>query len=272
MENLKKEQKRALVLAIGAIAMQAAGLLLPMIFSWGWNVPMTVLLGCGICAAVMAVRGPGSVGPVLCGIVTALCGVLPIFSGAFSCGAVLCLLVSILCCIMLFELDHVQFPLRFVLTIAIIALAIEGTITAIAAGEYATEASKEYYGTVPDAQYEFEVLLERVSHLALVLGMVLTALSLQQRGTMPADRTWRERPLQPGRIPYTKAKTAEQPGSWYCPCGRHNAAYTSTCVCGRSKREAANHRLPPTMWHCTCGRENPNYTSTCVCGKNKRDV
>ncbi|MBQ9967442.1 MAG: hypothetical protein IJO88_01810 [Oscillospiraceae bacterium] len=25
-------------------------------------------------------------------------------------------------------------------------------------------------------------------------------------------------------------------------------------------------------WECPCGRTNPNYTSTCVCGKNKREL
>lgn len=272
MNERKSEQTRALALAVAAIVMQAAGLLLPMVFSWSWNVPLTVLLGCGICAAVVAVQEPDSAWLIFCGIVTALCGVLPVFFGAFSCGAVLCLLLSVLCCIMIFDLDHAQFPFRFVLTFAVIALGIQAGITIIAAGAYTTAASKEYYAAATDASRELEVLLQRVSHLALVLGMVLTAFSLQQRSTMPVSRAWRERPLQPGRMPYSRDKAPQQPGGWYCPCGRHNAAYTSTCVCGKSKREAAGCKPPAAVWRCSCGRENPNYTSTCVCGKNKREI
>lgn len=272
MNERKKEQKRALALAVAAIVVQAAGLLLPMVFSWSWNVPLTVLLGCGICAAVVAVQESGSARTVICGIVTVLCGVLPIFMGASSCGAVLCLLLSVLCCVLCFRLDHAQFPASFVLTLAFIALGIQAIITIIAAGEYSTAASKEYYDVATDASRELEVLLQRISHLALVLGMALTAFSLQQRSTMPVSRAWRERPLQPGRMPYSRDKASQQPGGWYCPCGRHNAAYTSTCVCGNSKREAAGCKPPSAVWRCTCGRENPNYTSTCVCGKNKREI
>lgn len=32
------------------------------------------------------------------------------------------------------------------------------------------------------------------------------------------------------------------------------------------------HQINPTKWVCTCGRVNAHYTSTCVCGVNKRQA
>lgn len=40
----------------------------------------------------------------------------------------------------------------------------------------------------------------------------------------------------------------------------------------KPEQEQAEDLLVAGGWKCTCGRVNPRYTSTCVCGKNKRDV
>jgi len=40
-------------------------------------------------------------------------------------------------------------------------------------------------------------------------------------------------------------------------------------VCSTTYR---NEILSNSGWLCSCGRANPSYTSTCVCGKNKRDI
>lgn len=272
MEGLKKEQKQAFVLAIAAVIVQILGQILPMIFSWGWNLPLLVLVGTGICAAVVARKGPGSSAIGLCGVVTILCGVLPIFLGAHNCGAVLCLLLSVLSAVMIFDLDRIKFSGSFVVTMAVIALGIEAVVVIVSASDLLNEASRSYYGSGPDLDWELELLVKRLSHLVILLGSVLTLLSVHRRGLMPTSRAWRERPMQPGRIPYTQEKKPEPKSGWTCFCGRWNPDYTSSCVCGRSKWEAAERKPPATAWRCTCGRENPNYTSTCVCGKNKRDV
>lgn len=66
-------------------------------------------------------------------------------------------------------------------------------------------------------------------------------------------------------------------GGWRCTCGKTNPVYTSTCVCGKNKRDVpldVQTYQPPTpqKWRCPCGRENASYTSTCVCGKSKREA
>lgn len=35
---------------------------------------------------------------------------------------------------------------------------------------------------------------------------------------------------------------ASAPGSWTCTCGRVNAAYVTTCFCGKSKREVMSQK------------------------------
>ena len=63
---------------------------------------------------------------------------------------------------------------------------------------------------------------------------------------------------------------------WRCVCGHTNASYTSTCICGKNRREVPREEqksVPqPISWKCSCGRDNPLYTYTCACGKQKRDV
>jgi len=34
----------------------------------------------------------------------------------------------------------------------------------------------------------------------------------------------------------------------------------------------ASRSTAASSWNCPCGKTNPGYTSTCSCGKNKRDV
>lgn len=63
------------------------------------------------------------------------------------------------------------------------------------------------------------------------------------------------RPLPPNdyvRSTHARSGTSDEPGdpseenvtfaSWPCPCGRHNASYTATCACGRT-REVATEQL-----------------------------
>ena len=70
-------------------------------------------------------------------------------------------------------------------------------------------------------------------------------------------------------------------GFWKCVCGRTNAPYISSCVCGKNKRELVLvkeqlQKIQPVkgqngFWVCSCGRTNASYVSSCACGANKRD-
>lgn len=65
-------------------------------------------------------------------------------------------------------------------------------------------------------------------------------------------------------------------GEWQCSCGRTNAAYVSTCVCGKSKNTGVsviqNNTSSGSGWNCYCGRTNASYVSTCSCGRNKSEI
>ncbi len=80
------------------------------------------------------------------------------------------------------------------------------------------------------------------------------------------------------------AATPESPApisSWRCSCGRYNAVYVSSCVCGMSKIPGAKPLATPkrpssttstSSWRCSCGRYNAVYVSSCVCGQNKHQA
>jgi uncharacterized cupin superfamily protein len=100
-------------------------------------------------------------------------------------------------------------------------------------------------------------------------------------------------------------RNKQKKGIWDCECGRANAAYVTTCNCGRSKpavvdprsqmmsdlnalrgvkteayksvaeikwEDQENQIVTAGGWKCTCGRVNQAYISTCACGKSKAEV
>ncbi|NLT09859.1 MAG: SHOCT domain-containing protein [Ruminococcus sp.] len=58
-------------------------------------------------------------------------------------------------------------------------------------------------------------------------------------------------------------------GSWRCrACGRVNASYVTSCLCGLNQKE--NEKPREENWKClVCGRENSKLHKTCVCGATK---
>ena len=60
-----------------------------------------------------------------------------------------------------------------------------------------------------------------------------------------------------------KGREQAQTG-WYCPCGRMNSNYVTTCQCGMQKSQ-----IP---WRCRCGRQNAGQITICQCGLRKDDV
>lgn len=70
----------------------------------------------------------------------------------------------------------------------------------------------------------------------------------------------------------TSSNTAVTPGSWACKCGRINASYTGTCVCGRTKPDTPGatvylQKVEANQWQCPhCGKVNLRYITSCTCG------
>lgn len=67
-------------------------------------------------------------------------------------------------------------------------------------------------------------------------------------------------------------------GGWRCAfCGRVNADYVTTCVCGKTPSESKVKEnealvLEHDYWKCTgCGRVNPPLVMTCFCGVKKAE-
>ena len=53
----------------------------------------------------------------------------------------------------------------------------------------------------------------------------------------PAYRPTRESVIRPIEKPVSSNEEPAPPNTWKCRCGRYNALYVSTCVCGLSKNQ-----------------------------------
>ena len=71
-----------------------------------------------------------------------------------------------------------------------------------------------------------------------VIGIIVVACR------QPVDYTPRQSIIRPA------APAPAEPVGWKCKCGRYNAPYVSSCVCGRNKSEVALPQVTP-MVHST---------------------
>ena len=92
----------------------------------------------------------------------------------------------------------------------------------------------------------FDRWLERgepvATFLRIGIGLVVMIGALLNLKNVGYEFQWYSKnPAQSGQTNASHCDAAQDavtlPGQWTCSCGRNNAAYVSTCSCGKSKRE-----------------------------------
>ena len=173
-------------------------------------------------------------------------------------------LLGLLIAVMMFTLNGKGLPIWMVLALAFVALWYGIITVGNQFSRYYAGQAASWYGKPEVEDAVMTIAVNYIGILAIDIGLILSVVALcfsrSSREKIREEEARKVKPVQ------------QREDDWTCPCGRHNTVYTTTCVCGRSKREALTKKVTSNSWTCTCGRENPNYTSTCVCGKNKRDI
>ena len=199
--------------------------------------------------------------PVYGGMITLLLCIVALVSERYMFVGVL---LGVLAAVMMVTLNTKGLPTWVVLVLCAGALWYSIISVLNRFSQYRAAQEAGWYGIPEIAESTSNLAVNSIGFLMVNIGVILSVIALcicrSARREQERKKASAVKPVQ------------QREDDWTCPCGRRNTVYTSTCVCGRSKREAITKKPEARIWKCTCGRENPMYTSTCVCGKNKRDA
>ncbi|MBP3633859.1 MAG: trypsin-like peptidase domain-containing protein [Oscillospiraceae bacterium] len=150
---------------------------------------------------------------------------------ALSRSLVLCGIIGIIAAVLILLCGKENLrPQVFVVVVCVLALLVQIYFVLDYFSAYRAYTSNEYYYLPVAIERMLSATLSELSMLAIVTAQLLCLIAVSMTVT---DR----KKIVPTMTEEAKRQALLAKDRWLCVCGSDNPAYTSTCSCGRSKRE-----------------------------------